>query len=196
MDVGCEVDVRSIVLRRPAIDGLDGYTDALKRGWSPDNIRGKATADEHLARIGHDAVTFLELLEDSEARGPTITLPDGSTAVRVPSLVRWIWDGEFAGSIALRWQPGTASLPAHVLGHVGYAIVPWKRGRGYATEALRLLLPEAWRLGLPHIELVTDPDNIASQKVIRTNGGVLIERFREPQAYGGNEALRWRIVRP
>ncbi len=196
MDVGCDVEVRPIVLRRPAIDLLDGYTDALRRGWSPDNIRGKTTADEYLIRIGQDAVTFLELLEDPEARGPAITLPDGSTAVRIPSLVRWIWDGEFAGSIALRWQPGTATLPDHVLGHVGYAIVPWKRGRGYATAALRLLLPEAWRFGLPHVELVTDPNNIASQKVIRSNGGELIERFREPQAYGGNEALRWRIVRP
>jgi predicted acetyltransferase len=83
-----------------------------------------------------------------------------------------------------------------VLGHVGYAVVAWRRGRGYASEALRLLLPEAWRLGLPYIELVTDPDSIPSQKVIQANGGRLIERFREPEAYGGNEALRWRIEAP
>src|SRR5579872_1386245 len=196
MSVICEVDVRSLALTRPAIEILEGYSAALKRGWSPDNIRGKSVADEHIARIADDPEAFLELLDDPEARGPAVTLPDGSRVPRLPSFTRWIWDGEFCGSIVLRWQGGTSSLPAHVLGHVGYAIVPWKRGRGYATEALRLLLPEAWRLGLPHIELVTDPDNIASQKVIRTNGGELIERFREPQAYGGNEAMRWRIVRP
>ena len=54
-----------------------------------------------------------------------------------------MWDGEFCGSIGFRWQPGTSTLPPYVLGHIGYAVVPWKRGRGYATQALALLLPEA-----------------------------------------------------
>ncbi len=191
-----EVDVRPLALMRPAIDAVSGYMAALKRGWSPDNIRGKAAAEEHLARIAEDAAAFLDLLDDPEAHGPPVTLPDGSTVPRVPSFTRWIWDDEFCGAIALRWQPGSSRLPAHVLGNIGYAIVPWKRGRGYATEALRLLLPEAWRLGLPYVELVTDPDNMPSQRVIRANGGRLIEHFREPEAYGGNEALRWRIDAP
>jgi predicted acetyltransferase len=42
--------------------------------------------------------------------------------------------------------------------------------------------------------LTTDPGNIASQAVILANGGRLVERFREPAAYGGKEALRFRIA--
>jgi predicted acetyltransferase len=81
-----------------------------------------------------------------------------------------------------------------VLGHIGYAVVPWKRGRGYATRALALLLPEARKEGLTYVELTTDADNLPSQKVISNNGGVVIERFDKGDAYGGGDTLRWRIV--
>ena len=71
----------------------------------------------------------------------SITLPDGSAVPKLPSRTGWMWDGEFCGSIGLRWQPGTDALPSHVLGHIGFAVVPWKRGHGYAARALALMLP-------------------------------------------------------
>jgi predicted acetyltransferase len=55
------------------------------------------------------------------------------------------------------------------------------------------MLVEARREGLAYVELTTDPDNKASQKVIATNGGRLVERFRATDAYGGKEELRFRI---
>ena len=113
---------------------------------------------------------------------------------RLPGFVRWIWDGELAGSIGLRWQPGTDALPPHVLGHVGYAVVPWKRRRGYATRALGLLLPEARAQGLRRVELTADPDNLASHRVIERNGGVLIGRIGKPAAYGGGVSLHFTIA--
>jgi predicted acetyltransferase len=72
-------------------------------------------------------------------------------------------------------------------------VVPWKRGRGYASQALGLLLPEVAAMGLPWVELTTDSDNIPSQRVILKNGGLLLERFRKPAAYGGAKSLRYRI---
>jgi len=72
--------------------------------------------------------------------------------------------------------------------------VPWKRRRGYAKKALGLLLPIARAEGLPHVELTTDPTNLASRRVIEANGGTLVERFTKPAALGGGEALRFRIL--
>ena len=86
--------------------------------------RGVEAAREDLSRIYADAAAFLASMEDREAKGPPVTLPDGSTARRLPGFKRWLWDGEFCGSIGLRWQPGTTALPPHCLGHIGYAVVP------------------------------------------------------------------------
>src|SRR5207342_659181 len=120
-----------------------------------DNVRGEPAAREELVKIAEDPVLFLASLVDREAKGAPITMPDGSQVPRLPGFRRWMWDGEFCGSIGLRWQPGTTELPPHCLGHIGYAVVPWKRGRGYATRALRELLPQAKREGLRYVEITT-----------------------------------------
>jgi predicted acetyltransferase len=58
---------------------------------------------------------------------------------------------------------------------------------------LQLLLPQARNEGLAYVEITTDADNIASQRVIESNGGELIERFCKSSEYGGTESLRFRI---
>jgi predicted acetyltransferase len=181
-------------LVRPSEEHVAGYRAALERHWSPNTTDPDFWRPE-LEHLDADPVAYVEAQEDREALGEPITLPDGSTAARLPGFKRWIWDGEFAGLLSVRWQPGTPELPPHVLGHVGYSVVPWKRRRGYATAALGMLLPEAQELGLPYLELTTDVDNIPSQKVITANGGKLVERFVKPAVYGdGMSALRWRIA--
>jgi predicted acetyltransferase len=177
----------------PARDYLAGYVDALERGWSPDNLLGEVAARAELARIAADADAFLASLVDREAAGEPIVLPDGSSVPRLPGYNRWIWDGEFCGTIGFRWQRGSESLPPHCLGHIGYAVVPWKRRRGYATRALRELLIEARAEGLRYVDLTTEPDNVASQRVILANGGVLIEEFTSLPALGGRRERRYRV---
>ena len=179
----------------PSRDYLPSYVSALRRGWSPDNHR-PAAVQEELQKIAHNPAEFLHSLIDKEAAGPAITLPDGSSVPRLPGYRRWMWDGEFCGSIGIRWQRGTSELPSYCLGHVGYGVVPWKQGKGYAAAALRALLPEAKGLGLEYLELITDPSNLRSQRVILANGGVLIERFTEPKQFGEAEGLRFRIHLP
>ena len=180
-------------LVRPAREHLASYVAALTRGWSADNLRGAAAAAEELEKIRDDADEFLAALEDREGKGAPVKLPDGTLVPRLPGFRRWLWDGEFAGSIGLRWQPGTTALPPHCLGHIGYAVVPWKQRMGYATLALGLLLPEARAVGLPFVEITTDPGNLASQRVIEANGGELLERFVKPAQFGGAPGLRYRI---
>ena len=178
-------------LVRPAPPYLTSYSEALSKGWSPDNTRD--VSGDELRLIAQDPARFLDSLTDPEAKGPPITLPDGSQARRLPGFRLWMWDGDFCGSIGLRWQPGTSELPPYCLGHIGYAVVPWKAGRGYATRALGLLLPMARERGLDHVDLTTDPDNIPSQRVILANGGVLQGQFRKPAHYGNADGLLYRV---
>jgi predicted acetyltransferase len=178
----------------PTLDLLPGYIDALERGWSADNLRGEIAAREELARVREDEALFITLQQDREARGGPVTLPDGSQVARIPCIRTWLWDGEFCGAISLRWQPGTTALPPHCLGHIGYSVVPWKRRLGHATQALAQMLPLARSVGLPFVEITTDPANVASQRVIEANGGELVERFVKPASFGSTEGLRYRIA--
>lgn len=182
-----------ITLVKPDLDHLDRYIEALERGWSPDNIRGKVAADEQLQRIASDALAFVNGLDDREGKQPPLKMPDGTTMRRLPGFFRWIWDDDFCGSISLRWEPGTHALPPHVLGHIGYAVVPWKEGRGYATEALRQILPMAREAGLSEVSLTANPGNPASHRVIYKNGGTLVGPFTKPDVYGGGEGWLFRI---
>jgi predicted acetyltransferase len=176
----------------PARAYLPDYVNALERGWSPDNLRQEA-AQEELERIAADPEGFLASLVDREAAGEPIVFPDGSSVPRLPGYRMWMWDGEFAGSTSLRWQPGTDALPPYCLGHVGYAVVPWKRGRGYAKQALAAMLDRAGAEGLRSVEITTRLENVASQRVILANGGALVEEFTALPALGGHRHLRYRV---
>ncbi|MBV8964371.1 MAG: GNAT family N-acetyltransferase [Hyphomicrobiales bacterium] len=174
-------------LDTPRADWLSSYAQALEKGWSPDNTRDVSA--EQLAALKRDPSAFIASLV---AQGGVITLPDGSTRPKIPFTRLWLWDGEFCGTIALRWQEGTDLLPPHVLGHIGYAIVPWKRGRGYASEALRVILERARAVGLARVEITTDPENEASRRVIEKNGGRFVEEFVN-EAYGPGMRLRYAV---
>lgn len=179
-------------LIKPASEHLPAYCDALRRGWSPDNLRSNA-GQEQLRKVGNDPAAFLVGFDDRQARGGPVTLPDGSQAARLPSIRRWIWHDGFCGHIGLRWQVGTEALPPTCLGHIGYAVVPWRRREGLATAALLAILPEAKAVGLRHVIVTTDPDNRASIGVIERAGGVFIGRFEKPPATGEGEELRFKI---
>jgi RimJ/RimL family protein N-acetyltransferase len=56
-------------------------------------------------------------------------------------------------------------------GHVGYWIAAEARGAGVCTTALRTLVHWAFEeLRLARLELITDPDNVASQRVAEKVG--------------------------
>jgi RimJ/RimL family protein N-acetyltransferase len=72
--------------------------------------------------------------------------------------------GGLVGSIGMRVnQFGT--------GHIGYWCVKEARGRGLTPRALRLVARFGLEeLGLGRLELITDPDNVASQRVAEKVG--------------------------
>jgi predicted acetyltransferase len=176
-----------VELVEPSLEQLPGYVAALHAGWSPNTTRD--VSSEQLAAIRNDAGAFLRDLV--RQHGGTVILSDGSEVPRLPGRVFWIWDGSFCGSINLRFALGSDELPPHVSGHVGYAVVPWKRNRGYARQALQLLLPIAHGLGLSRLLITCDADNLASCRVIEANGGIVAGEAPHPEHPDKRKLLFW-----
>lgn len=93
-----------MILVVPSAEYLPGYVDALERGWSPSTEDETARFDD-LAKIAADSNAFLAALDDREAKGPPVRLPDGSFVPRIPGFQRWMWDGEYSGAINLAGSP-------------------------------------------------------------------------------------------
>jgi predicted acetyltransferase/ribosomal protein S18 acetylase RimI-like enzyme len=189
-----------LALRTPDLDALQHYRQAIIDGWQPDTFAPAESAARQLAEIDADPSAFLRTVDDPHADGPPIPQPDGTFVQRLPGFHRWMWDGEFCGRISIRWTPGSVELPPYCLGHIGYFVVPWKQRLGYGTRALGLLLDEVRdrphpTMVLPYVELTTDVRNEASQRVIRANGGELVEQFVTPAGFGARPTLRFRIQR-
>jgi len=88
-------------------------------------------------------------------------------------------DGRVVGAIGMTVKESTRT------GHIGYWCAPAERGRGLTSRALRLLCRHAFEeLGLERLELVTDPENRASQRVAEKAGftreGVLRSHVLHP----------------
>lgn len=98
-------------------------------------------------------------------------MPNGHVACSL--LFAFNKDGEIVGRTSIRHK-----LTEHLLkigGHIGYGVVPEFRKKGYATAILEKSLTYM-KENLPHINdiLVTCSEgNIASQKTIEKNSGVL-----------------------
>ena len=101
--------------------------------------------------------------------------------------------GEVLGAIGLR----VLEEEYGVRGSIGYWVAADARGRGVATDALRLVSRWALReLGLPRVELVTDPGNAASQRVAEKAGfqkeGLLRSYIQMPN--GRRDALMFSLL--
>lgn len=115
-----------------------------------------------------DALAFIRGRSRS---APEYSIPEHSFAVTV--------DGSLAGAIGLRVDSLNQG------GRIGYWVAAPARGRGVCTRALRLLSKWALdELELKRLDLITDPENLASQRVAEKVGfrreGVLRAHLRHP----------------
>ena len=151
----------SITLFAPALhlqDAFYRYCEAFQAANEPPR------ALEELAY--RDFQAYLQKLKD---RSLGVGLPPG----HYPATVYWLMRGAdtILGDCSLRhWL--TPALE-RIGGHIGYAVHPQERGKGYGTLMLRLTLEKAKERGLERVLVTCDSDNIASARVILNNGGVL-----------------------
>jgi RimJ/RimL family protein N-acetyltransferase len=95
----------------------------------------------------------------------------GGDAVDVFGYYQVLEDGVVVGGIGFHGPPS-----GHVV-EVGYGVVPSVRGRGVATQALRILLKVAAGLeGVRRVVGRTEETNLASQGVMRAAGMHLVGR--------------------
>ncbi|GAA2340617.1 GNAT family N-acetyltransferase [Saccharopolyspora halophila] len=127
----------------------------------------RAMRDEFSFLLGDDpALAFGAHLKMLEQQRKGEYLPPG--IVPATFLVADV-DGEIVGRSSIRHE--LDERLAKIGGHIGYAVLPEHRRKGYATEILRQSLIVASSLGVDRALVTCAADNIGSAKVIEACGG-------------------------
>lgn len=143
-------------------------------------LRAPHPEDEHAARAIHGQLaaegfdflladgTWAQVLAQIQRESAGVDLPEG----RVPAdfLVAEV-DGALVGRVSIRYE--LTDFLLHIGGHVGYAVAPQYRRRGYATQILRRALERLEERGVHRVLVTCDDDNLASARTIEACGGVL-----------------------
>lgn len=111
---------------------------------------------------------FDSYLEQLQAHEEGLGLPPGWVR---SALWGAFVDGELVGRTCIRYELNESL--AQVGGHIGYAVRPAHRKRGYATEILRLSLAQLAQRNISSALVTCRDDNVASARTIEANAGKL-----------------------
>lgn len=131
----------------------EGFTFLL--GWAPSDAWG-----DYLDRL------------DERSRGVNVA-PEWVPGTLLAAVV----GDELIGRVSVR--DALNDWLASYGGHIGYAVLPGHRRRGYATQMCAQALVVARAHGVERVLVTCDDDNIASARVIERCGGVLDDVVQE-----------------
>ncbi len=150
----------------PDLKYKESYLQALKEYQEDkeNELRLKTYKGIDLEEIRNNFETHISHIKN-EALG--IGLPTGY----VSHTVYWLVEGsEYLGRVDIRHKLNEALEKEG--GHIGYDVRPSQRKKGYGTLALKLAVQKAHELGIKDILITCDVDNVGSNKIIQTNGGI------------------------
>lgn len=158
-------------------------------------LRPLRAEDEPSARAAHDELADYNFFLDYERDEPWSRFVDrmrrqrhgidvASDRVRAVFLVAWVGD-QIVGRTSIRFDLN--EYLAEAGGHIGYAVLPVHRRRGYATEILEQSLVVARAEGVDDVLVTCAVDNVASRRVIERCGGEF-----EGMVYDGREEVEKR----
>ncbi len=150
-----------LYLRAPQLSDYKEYMSYLDEWDDPNEI--VPYSSRLLGR------TFKEFVEQRSSREQGLIDPEH----RVPELILIMVDKHESiyGVVSFRLR-----LNDHLLaydGHIGYGIRPSKRGEGHGKAILKLAIELAKQRGYTRVLVTCDEENIKSEKVILSQGGML-----------------------
>ena len=155
-----------IKLIKPTIEYADDimrFRQEIIEANAPDAFAGCGNLED--CKTAKEWIDQIALMESRE------TCPEGRVPSDIFIAVR-VADNRIVGVIDLRYHLGNPVLREWG-GHFGYIVRPSERGKGYAKEMVRQNLLKCKELGLHKVMITCDRNNIASEKTILANGGVI-----------------------
>lgn len=150
-----------IELHKPSMLLIESYLEFIEEMQK----HGEKIWDSMIPKHGESPSLFVERLLAAEVGlGPNL----------VPETTYWgTIDEQVVGRIALRHELN-ANL-SEFGGHIGYEVRPSFRHQGVATAMLKSLLLTSKAKEIGRLLLTCAPDNVASNKTILANGGILTQ---------------------
>jgi predicted acetyltransferase len=169
------MDIRLLLLKTGEA-GAAELTPELASAWKELYLSMPGQYSDTLTRF---ALTEQDILNDPlKSLGHILKLSASRGKHGLPQRICFALVGsEVVGLLSIRLELNR--FLKDLGGHIGYSVKPQWRNKGVARAMLahaRTQLPE---LGLKRALLTTDPDNIASQKVIAACGGREVDGFHD-----------------
>jgi len=121
----------------------------------------------------HTPTNIDEYIQRTEDNSQGKNIPDWI----VPGTTYWLIDNDkYIGHVYIRHKLNDKLEKEG--GHIGYAIRPTERKKGYGRIILELAIPKAKEIGLQKVLITCDEKNVASAKIIEKNGGTLHDKIK------------------